>query len=57
MNAEERAAEEFSTLSDYERIELFRWGTAFTTWEDHGERFCEELNRLAERWAKEQVQD
>lgn len=57
MNPLERAAKEFSALSDYERAELFRWGTAFTTWEDYGERFCEELNRLAKIWAKEQVQD
>jgi hypothetical protein len=44
------ALAEFESLSDYEKIELCRWGTAFTTWENKGDDFCAALKHRANVW-------
>lgn len=40
----------FSGADDYTRGQVAAWGTAFTTYEDEGEWFCKELNRLCVDW-------
>jgi hypothetical protein len=49
------ARNEFASMGKYERGQLAAWGTAFTTWEDRGEAFCRELNRLANDWRAREV--
>ena len=46
------AEEAFEAISPYERIQLHRYGTAFSTWEDRGEAFCAELASAAATWCK-----
>ena len=45
-----KAAEIFDALDDFGKGELFRCGTAFTTYEDHGPAVCKALNDLARAW-------
>lgn len=48
-----RALELWLSLpSDYERGQLLAWGTAFTTWEDHGPAVCGYLNGIAAVWKR-----
>lgn len=51
--AVQRAAAVWAELpGDYERGHLAAWGTAFTTYEDHGTAVCSYLNKIAETWRK-----
>ncbi len=45
-----RARNEFSKMDDYAKGQIAALGTAFTTYEDGGEAYCFELNRLARDW-------
>jgi hypothetical protein len=44
----------FDSLDWFGRWCIHTGGTAFTTYEDEGEEFCAELNRLVDAWAVEQ---
>jgi hypothetical protein len=45
----ERARAIWSELCTYGRFQLVQWGTAFTTYEDEGEKVEAELNKIAKR--------
>lgn len=48
--AQQKAEEIFEGLSNFERNQLHVWGTAFTTFEDHGDDVCAWLRHIARRW-------
>jgi len=54
--AREEADKIFDALSDYGRWRLSREGTAFTTYEEHGEDVCAALNHRARVWYAYQVE-
>lgn len=53
--AEARADQIFDALDDYSKWCLAQNGTAFTTYEDHGEEVCACLSRRARAWKCYQV--
>ncbi len=50
-----KARNHFDGLGIYERDQIAVLGTAFTIYENEGDAFCRELNRVAQEWRKATV--
>lgn len=50
VEIEKRADEIFDSLDNYSKWCLAKEGTAFTTYEDHGQDVCAVLTRRARAW-------
>lgn len=50
VEIEKRSDAVFDSLNAYERSEIVRCGTAFTTYEEHGDEVCAALERRCRAW-------